>query len=79
MRILAIGPRAYLGDVYLTLRREGHDVRVFAEDPPELRAFGGLIDCVDDWRAELDWVGREGVVFFERVGRGVPSSSRKQT
>ncbi|MCI0756140.1 hypothetical protein [Teichococcus vastitatis] len=70
MRILAIGPRAYLGDVYLTLRREGHDVRVFAEDPPELRAFGGLIDCVDDWREELDWVGREGVVFFERVGRG---------
>jgi phosphoribosylamine--glycine ligase len=71
MRILAIGPRAYLGDVYLTLQREGHEVRVFAEDPPELRAFEGLIDCVEDWRVELDWVGQDGVVFFERVGRGV--------
>jgi phosphoribosylamine--glycine ligase len=70
MRILAIGPRAYLGDVYLTLRREGHEVRVFAEDPPELRALEGLIDCVKDWRAELDWVGQDGVIFFERVGRG---------
>jgi phosphoribosylamine--glycine ligase len=70
MRILAIGPRAYLGDIYLTLRREGHEVRVFAEDPPELRAFEGLIDCVEDWRAELDWVGQDGVIFFERIGRG---------
>jgi phosphoribosylamine--glycine ligase len=70
MRILAIGPRAYLGDIYLTLRREGHEVRVFAEDPPELRAFEGLIDCVEDWRAELDWVGRDGIIFFERIGRG---------
>ncbi|MFC7692232.1 hypothetical protein ACFQY5_24325 [Paeniroseomonas aquatica] len=70
MRILAIGPRAYLGDIYLTLRREGHEVRVFAEDPPEQRAFGGLIDCIADWRAELDWVGRDGVILFERVGRG---------
>jgi phosphoribosylamine--glycine ligase len=70
MRILAIGPRAYLGDIYLTLRREGHEVRVFAEDPPEMRAFDGLIDFVEDWRAELDWVGQDGVIFFERIGRG---------
>ena len=70
MRILAIGPRAYLGDVYLSLRREGHEVRVFAEDPPEQRAFGGLIDFVSDWQAELDWVGQDGVIFFERIGRG---------
>jgi phosphoribosylamine--glycine ligase len=70
MRILAIGPRAYLGDVYLSLLREGHEVRVHAEDPPERRAFGGIIDTVPDWRAELDWVGRDGIVFFERIGRG---------
>ncbi|MBI0536173.1 phosphoribosylamine--glycine ligase [Roseomonas sp. KE2513] len=70
MRILGIGPRAYLGDVYLTLQREGHEVRVHAEDPPGDRAFGGLIDTVPDWRAELDWVGRDGIVFFERIGRG---------
>jgi len=70
MRILGIGPRAYLGDLYLALGREGHEVRVFAEDPPERRAFGGLIACVPDWQAELDWVGRDGIVFFERVGRG---------
>jgi phosphoribosylamine--glycine ligase len=70
MRFLVIGPRAYLGDIYLSLMREGHEVRVHAEDPPEERAFGGLIRCVPDWRAELPWVGRDGIILFERADRG---------
>ena len=70
MRVLAIGPRAYLGDIYLSLLREGHEVRVHAEDPPEERAFAGLLDTVEDWRAELPWVGRDGIILFERANRG---------
>ncbi|SDB05738.1 phosphoribosylamine--glycine ligase [Belnapia rosea] len=70
MRILAIGPRVYLGDIYLALMREGHAVRVHAEDSPEERAFDGLIETVPDWRQELDWVGRDGIVLFERADRG---------
>jgi phosphoribosylamine--glycine ligase len=70
MRVLAVGPRVYLGDIYLSLMREGHEVRVHAEDPPTECAFGGLIQPVPDWRAELGWVGRDGVVLFERANRG---------
>lgn len=70
MRFLAIGPRAYLGDIYLSLAREGHEVRVHAEDPPAERAFGGMIDTVPDWRAELPWVGHDGIILFERANRG---------
>ncbi|WP_043358670.1 hypothetical protein [Belnapia sp. F-4-1] len=70
MRILAIGPRVYLGDIYLALMREGHEVRVHAEDRPEERAFDGLIGTVPDWRQELPWVGRDGMVLFERADRG---------
>ncbi len=70
MRVLAVGQRVYLGDLYLALGREGHEVRVFAADPPAARAFGGIIEPVADWRAELPWVGRDGVVLFEGVGRG---------
>ncbi|TCZ64865.1 phosphoribosylamine--glycine ligase [Roseicella aquatilis] len=70
MRVLAVGPRVYLGDIYLALLREGHEVRVHAEDPPEERAFGGLIQPVPDWRAELDWVGRDDLLLFERANRG---------
>ncbi len=70
MRVLAIGRRVYLGDLYLSLAREGHEVRVFAADPPGQRAFGGLIAPVADWRAELGWVGHDGVILFEGVGQG---------
>ncbi len=70
MRILALGRRVYLGDLYLSLMREGHEVRVFASDPPDQRAFGGMLDPVEDWRAELPWVGSEGVILFEGVGQG---------
>ncbi len=70
MRVLAVGLRVYLGDLYLSLLREGHEVRVFASDPAEQRAFGGIILPVEDWRAELPWVGRDGIVLFEGVGQG---------
>ena len=70
MRVLGIGRRAYLGDIYLALAREGHEVRVHATDPAPLRAFGGIIDPVADWRAELPWVGRDGIVLFEGLGHG---------
>ncbi len=69
-RILAISPRLYLGDMYLSLMREGHEVRVAAGDPPEQRAFAGLIDPVEDWRAHLPWVGRDGLILFEGLGYG---------
>ncbi len=70
MRVLALGRRVYLGDLYLSLMREGHDVRVFAADPPAQRAFGGLIEPVADWRTHLPWVGDGGVILFEGVGQG---------
>ena len=70
LRILAISPRLYLGALYLSLMREGHEVRVAAADPPEQRAFVGLIDPVEDWRAQLPWVGRDGLIMFEGVASG---------
>lgn len=70
MRILGIGSRIDLGDIYLSLIREGHEVRVFAEPDAARGAFGGLVHVVADWRAELGWVGHDGIIMFEKVGQG---------
>ena len=70
MRVLGVGARVDLGDLYLSLQREGHDVRVQAGDPSYAGCFAGLLDPVADWRAELNWVGRDGLIVFEKVGRG---------
>ena len=70
MRILAIGSKLELGDLYLSLMRDGHEVRVSAWDPAYAGVFDGLVTKVPDWKPELDWVGRDGLVLFERVGDG---------
>ena len=70
MRILGIGARVDLGSLYLSLIREGHEVRVHASDPEFAASFDGLLDRVPDWRAALPWVGQDGLVLFEKVGRG---------
>lgn len=70
MRVLGIGARIDLGDLYLALLREGHEVRVHAADPAFAATFEGLVERVEDWRAALPWVGRDGMVLFEKVGQG---------
>jgi phosphoribosylamine--glycine ligase len=70
MRFLGVGDCIELGDLYLSLMREGHEVRVFAGDPAHRGTLGGLIAPVPDWRAELPWVGKTGIILFETVGQG---------
>ena len=67
MRVLALGRRIYLGALHLALMREGHEVRVFAADPPDRRAFGGIIEPVADWRDHLAWLGSDGVLTPLRI------------
>jgi phosphoribosylamine--glycine ligase len=83
MRVLGIGARVDLGDLYLTLKREGHDVRVHASDPAFTASFDGLIDRApghdkDGWRAALPWVGQDGLILFEKVGQGANQDALRQ-
>ena len=70
MRVLGIGARVDLGSLYMALAREGHEVRAHADDPAFPTVFDGLVEKVADWRAALPWVGRDGLVLFEKVGKG---------
>ncbi len=70
MRILGVGDCIELSDLYLSLEAEGHEVRVFAGDETHRGTMGGLIAPVEDWRAQLPWVGKDGVILFETVGCG---------
>ena len=70
MRILGIGSKVELGDLYVSLVREGHEVRVYAGDPTYAGCFEGILPKIANWEAELDWVGRDGMILFERVGVG---------
>jgi len=73
MRVLGIGETCDLGDMYWRLRRAGHEVRVWIEDPAARDVFEGLVERTDDWRAELDWIragNADSLVVFESASKG---------
>jgi phosphoribosylamine---glycine ligase len=67
MRFLGVGDACELGALYLRLQEAGHDVRVFIQDELCHGTLAGMVDRVDDWRAELSWVGKNGIILFENV------------
>lgn len=69
MRFLGIGDYLSLGDLYLRLAQAGHEVRVYAAEEEAHGILAGMIDRVDDWRAELAWV-RDGIIVFETASHG---------
>lgn len=73
MRFLGVTETCDLGALYLRLRDEGHDVRVAISEPEACGTLAGMIEQVEDWRAQLDWIreaGRDGVILFESVSEG---------
>ena len=73
MRFLGIGETNDLGDMYLRLLQEGHEVRVFMSDENSAGVMAGMLDFTDDWENELDWIrqaGAEGIVLFETASHG---------
>ncbi|HEY2010894.1 MAG TPA: phosphoribosylglycinamide synthetase C domain-containing protein [Rhizomicrobium sp.] len=70
MRFLGIGKDGSLGDMYLALLRAGHEVRTYIEDPLWRGILRGFIHPTDDWKRELKWLGRDGIVIFERADQG---------
>jgi phosphoribosylamine---glycine ligase len=70
MRFLGVTETCDLGSVYMRLVAEGHEVKVFVGEEEARGTMAGLVPRTADWRAELDWVGRDGILLFEAVSEG---------
>lgn len=73
MRFLGIGETNDLGDMYLRLMQRGHEVRVHMSDPDSAGVMQGMVEFVDDWKAELEWIrdaGPDGIILFETASHG---------
>jgi phosphoribosylamine--glycine ligase len=73
MRFLGVGETCDLGSLYLSLLREGHEVRVAVSEPLAQGTMAGLVPRSQDWRADLPWLregGEPGIVLFESVSEG---------
>lgn len=81
MRILGVGQSCDLGDMYLRLLAQGHEVRVFASELEEHGTMRGMLPHVADYRAELAWLraaGDDGVAVFETAEHGAEQDALRR-
>ena len=70
MNILFISKDLSGADLCYRLKKEGHYVRLFIEDKKQIHNFEGLVEKTTDWKKDLDWIGKTGLIVFDSSGYG---------
>ncbi|MDO9317376.1 MAG: hypothetical protein Q7V56_04165 [Gammaproteobacteria bacterium] len=70
MRVLFISGELIAGDLPCRLRLEGCEVKLFIEHSDQQDCLNGFVTKVQNWRQELEWVGKDGLIVFDDVGYG---------
>lgn len=70
MNVLFVSKDLSGGGLCSKLKKEGNEVKLFIEDKDQRHNFFGLVEKVESWENELDWVGKSGLIIFDSVGYG---------
>lgn len=70
MRFLFVSTDLIAGNLANLLVQEGHEVRLFVEERDRRKNFSGMVEQTEDWKKELPWVGKDGVIVFDDSGYG---------
>lgn len=70
MRVLFISGELIAGDLAYRLSEEGCDVKLYIEHPDQQDCQTGFVQKINNWRCELGWVGKSGLIVFDDVGFG---------
>ncbi len=79
MNILFISNDLIGGNLAHLLKKEGHNVKLFIEDSGRHENFNNMVIKTYNWKKELTWVGKNGLIVFDDVGYGeIQDDLRKQ-
>lgn len=70
MRILFISKDVIGGDLARILKNEGHDIKLYIENKDGRNCLDGIVPKTLNWRKELSWVGKSGLIVFDDTGYG---------
>jgi len=52
-------------DIARKLKQEGHNVRLYIDDLGRRDNFHGLVTKTENWKKDLKWVGKDGLIIFD--------------
>jgi phosphoribosylamine---glycine ligase len=79
MNILFISEDLVAANLTRILQKEGHKVKLHIKDRGRRGNFTNLVPKTEDWRKELNWVGKNGLIIFDSGSHGkIQESLRKK-
>lgn len=70
LKVLFISGEIIAGDLAYQLKKEGCDIRLFIKRKDDKNCLNGIVNKTRDWKSELNWVGKDGLIIFDDVGYG---------
>ncbi|MBP9751696.1 MAG: hypothetical protein KBD19_02445 [Candidatus Moranbacteria bacterium] len=70
MRILFVSQELIAVELCTVLQLEGHDLKLYIGERELRDCYDGMAEKILDWKQELDWVGKDGLIIFDDVGFG---------
>jgi len=70
MNILFISKKGLASNLAFLLKKEGHHVKFFMDDRKLKGVFDNMVEKTKNWKRELFWVGKEGLIVFDDNGYG---------
>jgi len=70
MKVLVMSNDCSGANIALRLKREGCDVKMYIRRKENRKTLDGMVKKVTNWKKELKWVGKNGLVVFDDIGFG---------
>jgi phosphoribosylamine--glycine ligase len=70
MNILFVSSECIAGNLAILLKKEGHSVKLYIKNKDDRQNFDNLVEKTNNWKKELSWVGKDGLIVFDDVGWG---------
>lgn len=79
MNILLVSKDLIAGNLAALMSQEGHDVKLFIQEKKSKESFDNIVTKTENWKKELKWVGKAGLIIFDDIGYGaIQEKLRKQ-
>jgi phosphoribosylamine---glycine ligase len=70
MNILFISNICIAANLAVLLKNEGYGVKLHIVNKSYRNSFDNLVEKTNNWKKELPWVGKDGLIVFDDVGWG---------